>query len=384
MDQRADVRLPDRGTSARRPSLLMALLLGTGVALVTRREAERGPRRHFGEGPRRTSHSGDRHGAQDGARTEDGRGRQARSPAQVPAKGWGDVLWRTWHEIGEDRLLAVAAGVTFYVILALFPAIAAFVSLYGLVADPATVASHVQTLSAVLPEGAVGIIAEQVNRIVGQGGNTLGFAFAGSLLLSLWSANAGMKALIDALNIVYEEDEKRSFVRLTLVSFAFTLGAMLFLVAALALIVVVPAVLGFLGLGETVDTIVKLARWPVLLLAVAVALSVVYRYGPSRDRPRWRWVTPGGLLASVLWLVASILFNWYATNFGSYNETYGSLGAAIVFMTWIWLSTAVVLIGAELNAETEHQTAADSTRGAEQPMGARGARMADTLGRARD
>jgi membrane protein len=373
MDQRSPRNSPT--LKPRRTSFLMALLLGTGAALLAGRRSGAVPRPRFGAGAKVKPREED--GGRDAG--EENRGRAARAPHELPRRGWTDVLWRTWEEAGKDRLLSVAAGVTFYVLLALFPAIAAFVSIYGLVADSGTVATHVGALSAMLPGGAVEIVGEQVDRIAGQETRTLGFAFASSVLLSLWSANAGMKALIDALNIVYEEDEKRSFLRLTLVSLAFTIGAMLFLVAALGVIIAVPVVLQAAGLGETVGFLVGLARWPLLLVAVAFALSVAYRYGPSREEPRWRWVTPGGLAAAVLWVVASLLFNWYAANFGSYNETYGSLGAAIVFMTWIWISTAVVLLGGELNAELEHQTAADSTSGPPRAIGRRGARMADTV-----
>ncbi|MCB5176412.1 YihY/virulence factor BrkB family protein [Microvirga lenta] len=311
------------------------------------------------------------------------RGRHADTPTEIPTPGWKDILWRVYEEFGEDRIMAVAAGVTFYALLALFPAIAALVSIYGLFSDPATIEGHLSAVSGVLPGGAMEIISEQVRRIASQGGGALGFGFIFGLLVSLWSANAGVKAVIDALNIVYEEDEKRSFVMLNLQSLAFTLGGILFILLALGGIVVLPVVLGFLGLGGTAETLISLARWPVLLLIVITGLSVIYRYGPSRDKPEWRWVSPGSLVAAVLWLAGSALFSWYVSNFGSYNETYGSLGAVIGFMTWIWLSTIVVLLGAELNAEVEHQTAKDSTEGAHEPMGARGAQMADTLGEAK-
>ncbi|MFC4171999.1 YihY/virulence factor BrkB family protein [Microvirga sp. GCM10011540] len=311
------------------------------------------------------------------------RGRHADTPTEIPTPGWKDILWRVYEEFGEDRIMAVAAGVTFYALLALFPAIAALVSIYGLFADPATIEGHLSAVSGVLPGGAMEIISEQVRRIASQGGGALGFGFIFGLLVSLWSANAGVKAVIDALNIVYEEDEKRSFIMLNLQSLAFTIGGLLFIILAVGGIVVLPVVLGFLGLGGTAETLLSLARWPVLLLIVITGLAVIYRYGPSRDKPEWRWVSPGSLVAAVLWLAGSVLFSWYVSNFGSYNETYGSLGAVIGFMTWIWLSTIVVLLGAELNAEVEHQTAKDSTEGAHEPMGARGAQMADTLGEAK-
>ncbi len=314
------------------------------------------------------------------AAAEKGRGRHADTPTQIPSKGWKDILWRTYEEFGKDRVTSVAAGVTYYALLALFPAIAALVSIYGLFADPGTIQDHLSALSGVLPSGALDIIRDQVTRIASKGGGALGFGFIFGLALSLWSANAGMKAVFDALNIVYDEEEKRSFIRLNLQSLTFTLGAIAFLLIALAGIIVLPIILKFIGLGSGTEWLVSLARWPILLIGVVFGLALIYRYGPSRDKAEWKWVTPGGIVAAVLWLAGSMLFSWYVANFGSYNETYGSLGAVIGFMTWIWLSTIIVLLGAEINAETEHQTAKDTTEGIRQPMGARGARVADTIG----
>ncbi|MBA1154751.1 YihY/virulence factor BrkB family protein [Microvirga mediterraneensis] len=314
------------------------------------------------------------------AAAEKGRGRGADTPTEIPARGWKDILWRTYEEFNKDRVLSVAAGVTYYALLAVFPAIAALVSIYGLFADPVTIQEHLNTVSGVFPGGALDIIREQVTRIASQGGGALGFGFIFGLGLSLWSANAGMKAIFDALNIVYGEDEKRSFVHLNVLSLSFTLGAIGFILFALAAIIVLPIILNFIGLGSGTEWLVSLSRWPILLIGVTFGLSLIYRFGPSRDKAEWRWVTPGGLVAAVLWLAVSMLFSWYVANFGSYNETYGSLGAVIGFMTWIWLSTTVVLLGAEINAEMEHQTAHDTTEGTDQPMGTRGARMADTIG----
>ena len=192
-----------------------------------------------------------------------------------------------------------------------------------------------------------------------------------------------MKALFDALNIVYDEQEKRSFIALNAQSLAFTLGGMAFILVAIGGIVALPVALGFLGLSSATEWLLSLGRWPVLLIAVVLGLSLIFRYGPSRDRAQWKWVTPGSIVAAVLWLVASMLFSWYVANFGSYNETYGSLGAMIGFMTWVWLSAIVILVGAELNAELEHQTAKDTTEGAPKPLGARRATMADTVGAAK-
>ncbi|MBP2506271.1 membrane protein [Methylobacterium radiotolerans] len=315
------------------------------------------------------------------ARTQADRGRRASKPTEIPAKGWKDIALRTYHDIGENRLSLIAAGVTFFTLLAIFPAVAALVSCYGLVADAATINDQLASLQGILPQGALEIIGDQVKRLNENGNTTLGLSLIIGIALSVWSANGGVKHVFDALNLVYNEREKRNFLVLNLVSLAFTAGALLFLVLALSAIVVLPVVLAYVGIGEEASWL-NLLRWPVLLLAVLGGLAVLYRYGPSRDAPRWRWVTPGGALAAVLWLVASALFSWYVAHFGSYNKTYGSLGAAIGFMTWIWLSTMIVLAGAQVNAEMEHQTAEDTTVGEPQPLGTRRARMADTLGTA--
>jgi membrane protein len=278
--------------------------------------------------------------------------------------------------------MAIAAGVTFYVLLAIFPAVAALVSIYGFFADPQTIAEHLNEVSAFLPGGAVEVIGEQINRVAAQGEATLGATFLIGLAVSLWSANAGIKALIDALNVVYDETDKRSFIKLNALSLAFTVGIIGFMLVALGAMVVLPVILNYVGLGGVAETIIKLLRWPILLLGIGLGIACIYRYGPSRDKAKWRWITWGSAFASIMWLAASILFSWYAANFGSYNETYGSLGAAIGFMMWIWLSTIVILLGAELDAEMEHQTARDTTEGPPRPLGARGATMADTVGEA--
>jgi membrane protein len=313
------------------------------------------------------------------AEREADRGRQARAPTEIPSKGWKDIVVRVWNKFNSDRILLVSAGVTFYAILAIFPAIAALVSVYGLIADPSTINQHVNDRRGVVPDGALDIIGGQVQRLASKGGGTLGLTLAASLLLSLWSANGGVKSVFDALNIAYEEPEKRGFIGLTLQSLLFTGGALLFVILALTGIVVVPVALQFFGLDQKA-WYVALLRWPALLLILIFSLAVLYRFGPSRNRPQWRWVSPGGVLAAVLWVIASVLFSYYVGHFGSYDKTYGSLGAAIGFMTWIWISTIVVLLGAELNAEVERQTLEDTTIGDEKPPGARRAHAADTFG----
>ena len=307
------------------------------------------------------------------------RGRDAATPGEIPARGWWDILKRTASQVSDDRVLTEAAGITFFSLLALFPAVAALISIYGLFADPATITEHLEALSGVVPGGGMEIIGDQVKRIASKEGATLGIGLAIGLATSLWSANQAMKALVDALNVVYGQTEKRGFFRRLAVTMAFTFGGILFVVLAMVGVVAVPVVLKFVGLGDLAETLLSLARWPVMLLAVILFLAAIYRFGPSRQAAQWRWVSWGSAAAGIGWVAFSIGFSWYVTNFGNYNETYGSLGAVIGFMTWIWLSATVVLVGAEVNSEMEHQTARDTTTGPEQPLGTRGARMADTV-----
>lgn len=312
------------------------------------------------------------------------RGRTAARPGEIPSRGWKDILIRTYRSISKDRVMRLAAGVTYYVLLALFPGLAALVSIYGLVANPADIERQLANLSGAIPAEAIEIIRGQLEHLASQDQRALSLAFFGSLLVSLWSANAAIKALFDALNIVYGEDERRNFIKLNALSLLFTAGMILFLVLALIGIVVIPAVLNFLQLGGAGALIINLLRWPALLAIVVLGLAVLYRYGPYRENARWRWISWGSIAAAILWLIASMLFSWYTGNFGNYNKTYGSLGAVIAFMVWTWLSTTVVLLGGELNAEIEHQTARDSTTGTPQPLGRRGAKMADTVGEPQD
>ena len=312
------------------------------------------------------------------------RGRLADKPSEIPAKGWKDIVWRVYDGIQNDRILLVAAGVTFYALLALFPAIAAIVSLYGLFADASTINEHLKLISGFLPEGALTVIGDQVTRITSHGNATLGVTFVGTLLLSLWGANAGTKAIFDALNIIYKEHEKRSFLELTFKSLLFTIAGLVLVLVAIAGVVAVPLALKLLGIPkESGIAILTLLRWPLLYVVILFALACLYRYGPSRAHPRWRWVTWGSAIAAAIWIAGSLLLSWYVANFGTYNATYGSLGAVIGFMIWMWLSTIIILVGAEINAEIEHQTAKDTTSGQGKPMGARGATMADEIGRAR-
>ncbi len=358
------------GAAARRgrwrPLTTLAATAGL-LAAGFRRERYASPPPPDGEGTARA------------ARSDGARGRQADAPSEIPARGWRDVLVRVWHRISEDRLLAIAAGVTFYALLAIVPTLAALVSVYGFFADPPTIERHLAQLEGLVPSEGLQIVRDQLQRLAAEDRASLGLRFAFSLALSLWSANAGLKAVFDALNVAYDESEKRGFFRLNAISLLFTAGVIAFLLLAIAAIVVVPAFLQLVPLPGGSGLVMALARWPLLLVVVALLLSLMYRFGPSRDAPRWQWVSWGSAFAAFAWLGVSALFSWYAANFGSYNKTYGSLGAVIGFMTWIWLSAAVILLGALINAEAEHQTARDSTQGPSQPMGQRGAVKADTV-----
>lgn len=312
--------------------------------------------------------SRDKHGQDTRGRDgqgQDAHGRGARSPAEMHPAGWRNVLLRVFHGISEDRITTIAGGVTFFVLLAIFPGLAGLISFYGLFADSGTIAQHLDNLAGIMPEGGLQIIRDELHMLTAQPAQKLGFATAAGLAISLWSANGGVKAMFEGLNAVYEEHEKRSFLRLNAISLAFTLGLIAFAIVSLATITIVPQLLAFLGLPG-IGGVVDVARWPILLFVAALMISVVYRFGPSRDQPQWRWISPGSIFATVVWIAASLLFSWYTSHFGSYNKTYGSLGAAIGFMTWMWISIIVILVGAKINAELEHQTiegrASDSPR----------------------
>jgi membrane protein len=309
-----------------------------------------------------------------------GRGRLSANPFQIPWAGWKDILRRTYEQIGDDRLLATAAGVVFFGLLAVFPAITALVSSYGLFADASTIGANLQTLAVMLPPDSFQIVQDQIARVLAKGETALGATFLFGLGLAIWSANAGVKAVIEALNVVYDEREKRGFFRLNLLSLAFTTGGIIALLLMVTAVVAVPLALDHLGLAQESKLIVSLARWPLLFVILVAALGVLYRFGPSRRAPRWEWLGVGTLAAALLWIGGSSLLSWYLSNFGNYDATYGSLGAAIGLMMWMWMSAVIVLCGAELNAEIEHQTVRDTTVGPSKPLGARGAVMADTLG----
>ena len=285
------------------------------------------------------------------------------TPWQILRARWKDVFIQTYRRIDDDRLLATAAGVVFYGLLAIFPAITALVSSYGLFADPSTISDNLRTLALMLPEGSFSVIQDQIGRVLAKGQAALGVTFLGGILVALWSANAGMKAVIEALNVAYEEKEKRGFFRLNIVSLTFTIGALVAALLMVGSVVALPLVLHRLGLEEQTEWIVQAGRWPALVAMLLLALAVLYRYGPSRrDDVPWQWLSVGAVSATILWLGGSLLLSWYLSNFGNYSATYGSLGAAIGLMMWMWMSAIIVLCGAELNSEIERQALEGRTR----------------------
>jgi membrane protein len=315
--------------------------------------------------------------------SEPGRGREADAPTEIPHLGWKDILYRLWDEIFKDRIGTIAAGTTFYIILSIFPALGALVSLYGLIADPGTIQSHLADLRGLVPAAMLELLDQELTRLMGSREESLGWSFGLGLAVALWSANSGMKALFDALNVAYDEEEKRGFIQLNLQSLGFTLGAILFFILLLNVVIGVPVILNLLPLGPLASVLVSVLPALLLFAVAALVIAVLYRYGPSRANAQWRWITPGSLGAAFVWLLGSVLFSWYLANWGNYSATYGSLGAAIGMMMWIYISLWIVLVGAELNSEIEHQTARDTTTGPAKPLGTRGAAMADRVGEAR-
>lgn len=312
---------------------------------------------------------------------DDGRGRQAATPTEIPPSGWRDIVLRAWRESGEDNVGLISAGVAFYGFLALVPLLGAFILTYGLLADPRTVLANVQTLFRLLPQEAARLIGDQLVQITEQSAGKTGFGLVASLALSLYGAMNGASSMVTALNVAYDEEERRGFIKRNVLAFAITVGTvlvgvlgMLAMGALAALERLIPDAPGVILMG------LRIAFWIGAALAASLALAALYRYGPDRDEAKWGWLTPGALLATAGWIVMTLGFGLYAANFANYNATYGALGTVVVLLMWLYLSAYVVILGAELNAEMEHQTARDTTKGPERPMGMRDAEVADTLG----
>jgi membrane protein len=309
-------------------------------------------------------------------------GGQADTPTQIPAKGWKEVLLRTKQQIKEDNVTLLAAGVAFYLFLALFPALIAAVTIYGLVADPQQVEQQIDSLAQTLPQEAAALLETQLKDIATASSSALGWGLVASLGGALFAASGGVQNLINAVNIAYDEEETRGMLKLRGLALLLTLGGVLFLAVAVGLIAVLPIVLNAVNLGGLAAVAVQIARFVGLIVAVAIALAIIYRYAPDRDNPKFRWVGLGSAVATVLWVLGSLAFSLYVSNFGSYGETYGALAGVVVLLLWLWLTSLIVLIGAEINSETEMQTAQDTTEGPDKPMGERDAVKADSVARA--
>ena len=319
-----------------------------------------------------------------GEQGDDDHGRAADAPQEIPAQGWRDVLTRVRFEAQADQVPLLSAGVAFYGLLSLIPAMIAAVTIYGLFADPADVRSQVDDLAQGLPASAQELLVDQLQAIVDSSSAGLSIAAVLAVAVALWSASTGVRQLVAALDLAYDEEETRGFVRVRLLGLALTAAALVGAAVAVGLIAVLPSLLGRTGLGDAAQLALNILRWPLLAVLFAVALAVLYRVGPDRDDPQLQWVSWGAGMATILWLIGSALFALYANQFASFNETYGSLAGVVVLMLWLQLTAAVVLLGAELNAELERQTVRDSTVERSEPMGERDAHAADTLGASAD
>jgi len=313
-----------------------------------------------------------------------GRGRQADVPTEIPARGWKDILTRVHVEVKRDRVTLLSAAVAFHALLALFPALVALVSLYGLIADPSSIDRQVDDWLGTAPREVRELLTSQLRSITENAGAAAGMAIVLGTVVALWSASSGIAHLIEATNIAYDEEETRNFVARRGLALTFTAGAVVFMLLSLVLITVLPALLADTGLGLVGRVLVGVLRWILLIVGMLIALSVLYRYAPDRDHPKWTWTSPGALLATLLWVIASAGFAIYTANFGKYNETYGSLGAVVVLMLWLFFTVLCVVLGAEVNAEMERQTRKDTTQGAPMPLGSRDAEVADTIGATAD
>ncbi len=308
------------------------------------------------------------------------RGQHAEQPAHIPMKGWWDIAKRIFARMSKDNLSLVSAGVAFYALLAIFPAIAALVSIYAYFASPVEISEHLRQFTTLIPNSSRELILSQISELTQSSQARLTLGALGTLLLTIWSSSKGSQALITACNISYHEYEKRSFLRAQFVRFMFSVGAILVAIFALLIIGILPIVLNLVGLKDSIDLLIKVVSWPILALTFNFALVLLYRYAPHRKAAKWRWITLGSAIATVFWIIASIGFSFYVSRFSSYNETYGSLGGVVIMLMWLYISAYIVTMGAVINAETEQQTAKDSTIGPEKELGERGAYVADHLG----
>lgn len=306
-------------------------------------------------------------------------GAGADTPAQIPRRGWVQIVKRAVKELSRDQMPLIAAGVAFYAFLSLVPTLIAATMMYGLVTDPEEVERQIDSMAGVFPESAQSLIGDQMTALASANQRGLGIGLIVSLALALWSASGGVGNLITAVNLAYDEEETRGFVKRKALALGLTISAIVFFSLTFSLVAVFPAVANALDLPAAARLGLQALRWAVILVLVTVALAVLYRVAPDRDGAKIKWLSVGAVVATVAWVVAAIGFSLYVDNFGSYGKTYGSLAGVVVLLLWLWLSILVVLLGAEINAEAEQQTVRDTTKGPQQPLGERNAVKADSL-----
>lgn len=305
------------------------------------------------------------------------KGHQADKPSEIPAAGWKEIGSRVISQLKVDHVQIVSAGVGFYFFMAIFPTIVAALSIYGLVLDPAQIQDHVDGLTGILPGEASGMIESIMEPIVSKPSQTLGWGLLFSLLLSIWSANQGTNALFEGINIAYNEEDDRSFFKKTGMTLLFTLGGIILGLISILIVILFPALIDHIHLGSTVESVLGWTRWLILGFIIVFALGLLYKKAPDRDNPEMKWVSWGSVIATGLWILGSLLFSWYVNNFGSYDDMYGSFASVIIMLLWLFLTSFIILLGAEINSEMEHQTAKDTTVGPDEPMGERGGYHAD-------
>jgi membrane protein len=308
------------------------------------------------------------------------RGREATASWHVPPSGWNDILRRAWQEISDNNIFLAAGGVTYALVLALVPGLAALISIYGLLMDPGSIQQQMDALPGLVPDQTRQFLSDELQQLVSTSNGALGFGAIAGLLFALWSASRGMSGMISALNVAYEEKERRGFVKLNAAAVLLTVGAIAGGILALAVIAGVPAIVQRLGFGSTTKWVLLIVEWPILMALLMLGLAVLYRYGPSREKPRWRWLSPGAAAATTVWIMASIGFTIYVAHFSSYDKTYGTLGGAVILLTWLYISSFAVLLGAVINAQAELQTRKDTTDETPRSMDQRGAHAADRIG----
>lgn len=305
------------------------------------------------------------------------RGQRAEKPGEIPPGGWKDIGKRVYSQLQDDHVQIVSAGVAFYFFLSMFPMIVAAISVYGLLLDPSQIQQHITELGSVLPPEAYQIVQGIMEPLLEKPSETFGWGLAISILISLWSANKGTSALFEGINIAYNEEDERGFFKKTGLTLLFTLGGILIGLTSILIVILYPAFVDWFGFSSTIENILNFGRWLLLCILIIFTLALLYKFAPARDNPQFKWVSWGAVTGTVLWIAGSLLFSWYVQNFGSYDDMYGSFAAVIILLMWLFLTSFMVLLGAEINSEMEHQTSKDTTIGKKEPMGQRRAYHAD-------